>query len=107
MVNSTLIVIAVILVLMIVYISYNDPSKEGMISLSGAPLNYSTFDPQIPYGKFDAGSFESNDCSVGNCPLGTTVTDDRYCGIQCAQEVDKDDRMKCYAQCMEMMKSCS
>jgi hypothetical protein len=105
--NSTLLIIATILVVMILYVSYNGSTKEGMSAMSGAPLNYATFDPRINYGKCNAGVRETDECSVGNCPLGTTVSNDRYCGIQCAQELDKADRQKCHVQCMQMMESCN
>lgn len=71
-----------------------------------APLDTGTYDTGVQYGVCNKGSFEKSSCSVGNCPLETTVTDDRYCAIQCAQEVDDADRKKCHAYCMKMIKGC-
>jgi hypothetical protein len=71
-----------------------------------APLNFGTYKNNYPRGNCKTGSFERSDCSVGNCPLGTTVTDDRYCNIQCAQELDEKDRKKCHDYCMNMVKDC-
>lgn len=78
----------------------NSETTEGM-----APLNTGTYRTGVEYGKCNKGSFKRSACSVGNCPLGTTVTDDRFCGIQCAQEVTEQDRKKCHAHCMKMMRS--
>jgi hypothetical protein len=74
---------------------------EGM-----APLNHGSFETNLNNGHCNVDLSAPSECSVGNCPLGTTVSDERYCAIQCAQEVNADDRQKCQAQCMEMMKGC-
>lgn len=75
-------------------------TTEGM-----APLNTGTFNSGVQYGRCNKGSFKRTSCSVGNCPIGTTITDDRFCGIQCAQEVTEEDRDRCHARCMDMMGS--
>jgi hypothetical protein len=76
-------------------------SKEGM-----APLDYGSYDNPYLRGGCAKGSFKRTACSLGNCPLGTTISDKRYCGIMCAQEVEKEDRRKCNDYCMDMVKDC-
>jgi hypothetical protein len=74
---------------------------EGM-----APLNHGSFKTNLNNGQCNVDLTAPSECSVGNCPLGTTVSNERYCGIQCAQEINAEDRQKCEVQCMEMMKDC-
>ena len=104
-----LLIIIVLVALFVVYYWPKSPENKQQPIVSEetegmAPLNTGTYDQGIKYGECNKGSFEPTDCSVGNCPMGTTVTDDRYCGIQCAQEVTKEDRRKCQAKCMDMMR---
>lgn len=99
----------ILLLILVCYLSffrgvYNNTtveSEEGM-----APIGANTFVNHYPRGRCIKGSFERSACSVGNCPIGTTVTDQRYCGIMCAQEVDAEDRKNCNKECMEMVKNC-
>lgn len=74
--------------------------EEGM-----APLNYGTYQNNYPRGRCKSGSMKRTSCEVGSCPLGTTVTNERYCGIQCAQDPDPESRADCYAYCMDMMEN--
>lgn len=71
-----------------------------------APLNEGTYDNPYPRGRCNRGSFKRRACEVGTCPLDTTVTDRRYCEIQCAQESDRKDRRRCEKHCMDMMVGC-
>ena len=69
---------------------------EGM-----APLNFGTFYDNYPRGECRTGRFlERKPCEVGNCPLGTTVSDQQFCRIQCAQDPDAKERQDCYEFCM-------
>jgi hypothetical protein len=83
------------------HLSSSVDSEEGM-----APLNYGTYHNPYLRGGCDKGSFKKTACSIGNCPMGTTVSDERYCGIMCAQEVEKADRDDCNDYCMDMVKDC-
>lgn len=70
---------------------------EGM-----APLNFGTFYDNYPRGQCRTGKFwERKSCEVGNCPLGTTVSDQQFCHIQCAQDPDPEERQRCYEVCMK------
>lgn len=98
----------ILLIVVVVYFSFFDKprwltvdSEEGM-----APLNYGTYHNPYLRGGCDKGSFKRSDCSVGNCPMGTTISDKKYCGIMCAQEVEKVDRDNCNEYCMGMVKDC-
>ncbi|VBB18662.1 hypothetical protein YASMINEVIRUS_1193 [Yasminevirus sp. GU-2018] len=73
--------------------------KEGM-----APLDAGTYENNYPRGRCRKGSMKRTSCEIGNCPLGTTVTNERFCGIQCAQDPDPESRQQCYDYCMNMMK---
>jgi hypothetical protein len=72
--------------------------QEGM-----APLNYGTYINKYPRGRCDRTRVKNSTCSIGNCPIGTTITNDRYCKIQCAQDPDPAIRDECYDECMDMM----
>jgi hypothetical protein len=81
--------------------------KNPMVMTEGmAPLNEGTYDNPYPRGRCNRGSFKRHECEVGTCPLGTTVSDTRYCGIQCAQELNRKDRKRCEKHCMNMMVGC-
>lgn len=88
-----------------------DPSKTGkeirenmydVSSNNGAPLDFGTFADNYPRGECRTGKFEKrSDCEVGNCNLGTTVTDKQYCVIQCAQDPDPLEREECFNKCID------
>ena len=72
-----------------------------------APLGWGSYKPtDYTYGVCNQGPYESSSCEIGNCPLGTTVTDERYCGIVHAQDSDPMTRTKNTKQCVKMMKHC-
>lgn len=74
-------------------------SKEGM-----APLGTGSYKNTISeYGKCNKALSENNKCSVGNCPMESTITNDRFCNIQCAQDPDPEIRKQCMDYCMDMM----
>jgi hypothetical protein len=83
-----------------------DSANSAKSTETMAPLNFGTYENNYPRGEYNKGSFKHSECSVGNCPLGTTITDERYCGIQCAQDPDPVSRKECYDYCMNMMKDC-
>lgn len=87
------------------YSLYHD-KHSAVMTEEMAPLNEGTFINRYPRGGCNRGSFKRSDCEVGTCPLGTTVTDTRYCGIQCAQEPDRKDKRRCEKDCMNMMVNC-
>ena len=79
--------------------------REGMESMTEencAPLNEATFENNYPVGKCNT-DFKRTDCMVGNCPLKSTIDNDEYCNIQCAQELDPKLRNECVSHCLEMM----
>jgi hypothetical protein len=77
-------------------------SRENM-----APLDWGVIpNKNYVYGKCNRGSFAPSDCSVGNCPLDSTISNDEFCRIQCIQDPDQNTRNKCYNQCMTMMEGC-
>jgi hypothetical protein len=69
--------------------------------MSGAPLDFGTFPNNYPRGECRTGDFSKRtSCEVGNCHLGTTVSDQQFCRIQCAQDPDAAERQECYDVCM-------
>lgn len=101
---GALIVLCLIIICVLCIMSARSDGNKSAESM--APLNTGTYKNKYPRGRCRRGSFKRSECMVGNCPLGTTVTDDRYCGIQCAQELDKRDRDRCHDYCMGMMEYC-
>lgn len=72
-------------------------SSDGM-----APLDFGTFYNNYPRGQCQTGKFsERKSCEVGNCPLGSTISDQQFCRIQCAQDPDATERQKCLDVCMK------
>lgn len=69
-----------------------------------APLDFGTYKDNYPRGECRTGKFlKRKSCEVGNCNLGTTVSDQQYCRIQCAQDPDPQERQECYDVCMTGM----
>ena len=80
--------------------------REGMEALEGennTTLNTGTFKNNYPVGKCNT-DFKRTDCMVGNCPLKSTINNDEYCNMQCAQDPDIELRNECTSNCLEMMK---
>lgn len=66
-----------------------------------APLNFGTFEDNYPRGECRTGEYwKRKPCEVGNCPLSTTVSDQQFCRIQCAQDPDPLERQDCYDNCI-------
>jgi hypothetical protein len=101
---DTLTIIVIILIILV--LCYMCGGSQWGYNEGMAPLNYGTFKNNYPRGKCNTGSYKYEPCEIGNCPLGTTITDKRYCAIQCAQDPDPNERKKCYDYCMGMMKGC-
>ena len=84
----------------------DEDEVENMSSVSNrvegmAPLDFGTFYNNYPRGECRTGKYwERKPCEVGNCPLGTTVSDQQFCRIQCAQDPDPEERQGCYEFCM-------
>ena len=71
-----------------------------------APISSNTFkNTKSTYGSCSQKEPKESACTVGNCPLGSTISDSRYCEIQCALEPDPKIRAGCRKHCMNMMKS--
>jgi hypothetical protein len=66
-----------------------------------APIGFGTYKNNYPRGECRTGEFwKRKDCEIGNCNLGTTVSDKEFCRIQCAQDPDPLERQECYKVCM-------
>lgn len=74
---------------------------------SFAPLNYGTFYNNYPRGRCNRGSLKRSSCMVGNCPIGSPITDKESCDIYCAQVSDPDSQKSCMVGCLNMMKDCN
>lgn len=102
-----------LIALFVIYLVIISTPTENMESMP-APIqdnlctgmSNGTFINPYPRGRCDVGSFKRQECSVGNCPLGTSVTDNEYCYSQCAQTVDATDNKLCMNDCMNMMVAC-
>lgn len=103
---------AVILIVLVLFVYRACQTKKGITTPADdsnkvenmAPLDFGTFKNNYPRGECRTGKFwERSDCEVGNCPLGTTVSDQQYCRIQCAQDPDPLERKECYEHCMRTL----
>lgn len=102
-----LIIILIIVCLIVFWNKYgstnagikNTPKSEGM-----APLGWGSFPNNYPRGECETGSFKSGPCEIGNCPLETTVSHERYCGIVHSQDSDPVSRHENIARCIDEMK---
>lgn len=72
-----------------------------------APLDFGTFKNDYPVGRCVKGSLERSPCMIGNCPIGTNITNSQYCDIDCAQISDPVTKTKCTKKCISMMKKCN
>lgn len=96
-------IIALLIVLILVSIVYRG-WKNGNNMEHMAPLDFGTYKDNYPRGECRTGKFlERKPCEVGNCPLGTTVSDEQYCYIQCAQDPDPQEREECVVKCLNYM----
>jgi len=76
----------------------NDETIEKM-----APLSFGTYQNNYSKGSCNAGSFARTDCMIGNCPINSTIADETYCKLQCAQDPDQELRADCEKYCSEML----
>lgn len=104
--EDTLIIIILILLIFMVGYSYCADVYRQNNNEHMAPLNYGTYPNKYPRGECNPGFFGYSDCTVGNCPLDTPITNEQACYIQCAQGVGIDDYENCYNSCMNMMEYC-
>lgn len=106
----TLVTIGTLLVLVAIILGVAKRAQNKRHEMTAehmAPLGWGSYkNTTYPVGGCDIGTLERSDCEVGNCPLGSTVSDERFCGIQCAQDPDVKTRAECYNDCMGMMKNC-
>jgi hypothetical protein len=103
--NDRNILIILALVLVVCYL-FTNTTRAEFYTETMAPLNWGAYKNNYPRGKCNPGNDDKTSCSVGNCPLGSTVSNNEYCGIQCAQNSDPVEREKCHAECMNMMLTC-
>ena len=78
-------------------------SMKIFVDDNSASLDAGTFENNYPVGECNT-DFKRTDCMVGNCPLKSTIDNNEYCNIQCAQELDPKLRHECVSHCLEMMK---
>ena len=83
------------------YHSSTNGSNEHMAS-----IDCGSYKNPYPRGKCNKGLLKRSACSVGNCPLESTISDDEFAYIQCAQDPDPVTRKECYVHALKMMKSC-
>jgi len=102
----TIILLLILFVLCIICVDSTVTVSVRKDSEHMAPIDYATFENKTPYGRCSQGNMKRTDCEVGNCPLGTTVSDQTFCEIQCAQEPDPKIKAQCYNHCMGMMPNC-
>ena len=103
----------IILILLVWFVYKACNTKRGMTSPwakskrkieNMAPLDFGTYENTYPRGECRTGKFlERSDCEIGNCPLGSTVSDQQFCRIQCAQDPDPSERQACYDHCMKTL----
>jgi len=84
----------------------NDENVEHMENAGKvehmAPLDFGTYENPYPRGACHSGNvYARSDCMVGNCNLESSISDDEYCKMQCAQDPDPMERAKCYERCMQ------
>ncbi len=94
----------IILVLIIFYVLFSTPPcmKESM-----APVSFGTYNVNRGDTCYENGNLhQNNKCGVGECPLHSSIEDEDFCYINCAQEPIDDDRRECYQDCLNMMSSC-
>jgi hypothetical protein len=96
-------VIMAIYIIVIIAFIYNYVTERYTLSENMAPIGYGSFKNDYPYGKCNTGSFERTSCMTGNCPLQSTITNEQYCDIQCAQDPDAKLRKDCTKSCMKQM----
>lgn len=99
--NTGNVVLVIVFVLLMIMIFFKNLYREHM-----APLGFGSYKNDYTYGKCNAGDFKRTDCMVGNCPIGSNISDEEYCYIQCAQGVGEQDYRECYDHCKGMMGNC-
>lgn len=68
------------------------------------PTENGSFKNTYPRGKCINKSLERRPCMVGNCPIGSNITSDAFCYIQCAQ--DPDNYEDCAKFCKKHFDTC-
>lgn len=87
----------------------NDTNKNTNVENFGASvnLNNGTYENKYPRGECKIGDLtKRSDCEVGNCNLGSMISDNQFCQIDCAQESDERERQECQNICLESLKYC-
>lgn len=107
LIYGALAVIAVILVVYPVSTLSSDIANvhEHMIPL--VPLDAGTFPNDYVQGTCKPANMQRCECSVGNCPIGSFVTNNEYCSIHCAQISDKKTQDECNTACMNVVTDCN
>ena len=101
--RSDYVILVSVLVVLVIFIMYHRRQvKETM-----APLDFGSFPNNYPRGRCEKGSLKRSPCMVGNCPIGTSITDPEYCAIDCAQISDPITKRVCNEGCLNLMKQCN
>lgn len=99
--------LALLLALLAVcWLCFSRSARDDILTENMAPLNWGTYPNNYPRGRCDKKLTKRTPCEIGTCPLGTTVSDDTFCKIQCAQDPDPQTRKECYDYCVGMVKHC-
>jgi hypothetical protein len=87
----------------------NYPSDESNYQqndrdYSGDDMNYLGDDMNYQYRENNQDQYNRDSCEVGNCPMGTTISHERYCGIVHSQDSDPQSRRNNINRCIDEMK---
>lgn len=97
--------VAIVVVLVMYPVSAFGVRREHMVPI--VPLDAGTFPNEYSQGKCEQASTQRCDCTVGNCPVGSFITNNEYCSIHCAQISNKKLQEECNASCMNIVTDCN
>lgn len=82
-------------------------STENKEKHSTNENQFGTFLNNYPQGKCQVANMSHCECTVGNCPIGSFVSNNEYCSIQCAQISNKKMQDECNSSCMTIVAECN
>ncbi len=94
--------VVVLMIVIIIVAMFMGRKNESMAS-----LDFGTFKNNYPFGRCNTGSVKRSPCMIGNCPIGTNITDKEYCDINCAQISDPEMKQSCTNTCLNLMRKCN
>lgn len=103
--NTAIFVIAIITITIIIVTLLQSKTAEFM-----SPLDFGTFKNDYKFGHCGGSGAEilkRSPCMVGNCHIGTNITNKEYCDIHCAQISDRKMKHQCTSGCLNLMKKCN